>query len=178
MARFSSNPRLVQAISEAVAQMHADHARDGRFDTHDVINWMNEHRNAELNDIYDLSRDSDDGAMRADDQIGRFLHSLGQIKIDERPSERRITLRNGTQRNGECRTSVWESSPRTEQALAQARETFFDPDDVCNQRHEEAVPGWLERFTGSFQDDPVILEIARLGRELREEDRPANDEDS
>lgn len=36
--------------------------------------------------------------------------------------------------------------------------------------------GWLRRFRGAFDDRPEFDEIARLGREFRNSDRPGDDE--
>jgi len=36
-------------------------------------------------------------------------------------------------------------------------------------------PGWIDRVSGSFKDDPDFDEIVRLGREFRESDRPQDD---
>lgn len=33
-------------------------------------------------------------------------------------------------------------------------------------------PNWLERFTGSFKDEPAFAEIVEIGRALRAADRP------
>jgi hypothetical protein len=166
MSRFTTNVSLVRAICDGVAQMHAEHAEDGRFDTHDLINWLNDHRNSELNDTYDLYRGSDDPEMRADNQIGRFLYNLGQIKIGERTSVRRIGRRDGVDRNGECKVSVWEVSPRAQEALAEARRTFAP----------ESTAEWLEEISGMFRDDPVFDEIIQYGREFREAARVADED--
>ena len=39
-------------------------------------------------------------------------------------------------------------------------------------RPRETVRDWLERISGSFKDDPEFEEVIRLGREIREADRP------
>jgi hypothetical protein len=39
----------------------------------------------------------------------------------------------------------------------------------------EAGATWLERVAGSFQGDADFLEILRLGREIRQADRPPDD---
>jgi hypothetical protein len=31
---------------------------------------------------------------------------------------------------------------------------------------------WLERFTGSFKDDPAFAEVLEYGRAIRQADRP------
>ncbi len=35
---------------------------------------------------------------------------------------------------------------------------------------------WVERFTGSFKDEPAFAEVVAYGRALREADRPRADE--
>jgi hypothetical protein len=36
-------------------------------------------------------------------------------------------------------------------------------------------PNWIDQISGSFRDDPEFDEILRLGREIREADRPAGE---
>jgi len=35
-----------------------------------------------------------------------------------------------------------------------------------------AVPNWVERFTGSFKDEPAFAEVVAYGRAFRSADRP------
>ena len=35
---------------------------------------------------------------------------------------------------------------------------------------------WVERFTGSFKDEPAFAEVVAYGRALREADRPRDDD--
>ena len=130
MARFSGERRLVQAIRDGVAEMHRLHARRGWYDGHDLVNWMNSNRNAELNDIIDYYRRAPAGSRRrrpgrdpvhsATVQIGNFLKNrLGQRKVREQNSPRQITLRGGAHRDGNCNVSVWQVSQDT--ALGSAR---------------------------------------------------------
>lgn len=37
------------------------------------------------------------------------------------------------------------------------------------------VPNWLDRLTGSMQDDPAFEEVLAYGRAFREADRPKED---
>lgn len=113
MARFARFPNLVTGIQDGLVELQARQASKGEFDGHDLINWLDQRRNKELNSIYDLYNDCRDPEMTADQQIGKFLYTLDQIKIGERLSPRRITRRNGTNRNGTCKVSVWEISPQT-----------------------------------------------------------------
>lgn len=34
---------------------------------------------------------------------------------------------------------------------------------------------WLERFTGSFKNEPAFAEVVKYGRAIRDADRPAGD---
>ena len=38
-----------------------------------------------------------------------------------------------------------------------------------------AKRGWIDRIDGSFRDDPEFDEVLRLGREIRQADRPDGD---
>lgn len=40
----------------------------------------------------------------------------------------------------------------------------------------EKKKDWIAQITGSFADDPDFDEIVRLGREIRQADRPKDDE--
>lgn len=101
--------------------MHRRHAPKGQFDGHDLINWLDAHRNSELNDIYDLYSGCYGPEMTADQHIGKFLYRLGQVKIGERISPRRISRRQGYHRDGTCKVSIWQISPQTQGALQQSR---------------------------------------------------------
>ena len=39
-------------------------------------------------------------------------------------------------------------------------------------------PGWIDKVTASFKDDPEYAEILRLGREIRQADRPPDEPDA
>jgi hypothetical protein len=112
MARFDDNPALIAAIRDGVREMHRQYAATGRYDGHDLINWLNEYRNKELNELYELYGDCEDPELIADQQLGRFLCKLGQKRIDEPVSDRRI-LRPDRTRNGTCQVSVWKIAPDT-----------------------------------------------------------------
>ena len=43
---------------------------------------------------------------------------------------------------------------------------------VCS---ESPKRGWISEMTGSFKDDPEFDEILRLGKELRDADRPEDE---
>ena len=86
------------------------------YDGHDLVNWMNSNRNEELNGIIDCYRrpGAADPVHTATIQIGNFLkNQLGQQKIREQTSQRRITLRDGANRDGPCDVSVWQISQDT-----------------------------------------------------------------
>ncbi len=110
MFRFSERHQLVQAIRDGVGEMQRLHVRQGWYDGHDLVNWMNRNRNEELNDIIDCyRRGGADPVHTATIQIGSFLkNQLGQQKIRDQTSARRITLRDGAHRNGRCNVSVWQ----------------------------------------------------------------------
>jgi hypothetical protein len=72
---------------------------------------MNSNRNDEFNDIIAYYRFGADPVHAATIQIGNFLKNhLGQMKIGEQESPRRITLRGGGNRDGYCNVSVWQIS--------------------------------------------------------------------
>ncbi len=51
--------------------------------------------------------------------------------------------------------------------------------DVAELRRQSAgdkKKEWLSKVAGSFRDDPEFAEIVKLGREIREADRPKGDE--
>ena len=41
------------------------------------------------------------------------------------------------------------------------------------QSTTQKKPSWFEKIAGSFKDDPEFDEVLRLGREIRNADRPA-----
>lgn len=108
MSRISRLPNADRAIHDAVIAVQNRFANQGRYDGHDVVNWLNSHRNAQLNDIIDCYRGTPDPVHYATIQIGNYLRNrLGQQKIGIRVSGRSITLRDGSTRNGRCDVSVW-----------------------------------------------------------------------
>jgi hypothetical protein len=112
-SRLSKLPNAVQAIRDAVAALSITQAAEGFYDGHDVINWLNDHRNNELNDIIDRFGNNHDRVHYATIQIGNFLkNELGQEKVGERVSDRRIRLRDGLRHDGKCKVSVWRISTR------------------------------------------------------------------
>ncbi len=136
MARFEGDPALVEAIHQGVRELHRKYEERGNYDSHDLINWLNEHRNAELNEIYDLYHDCSDPEMTADQQIGKLLDSLGQKKIGVRESERWIARQSG-HRNGTCQVSVWSISSET---------ALGNPDDrFASLEEKEEFEDFLEQ---------------------------------
>jgi len=97
-------------LSQGVREMHRMYADREWYDTHDLVNWLNENHNTELNAIYSCYQG--DAQRVGDQQIGKALYKLNQIKIGTNVSERRITLPNGN-RDGRCEVSMWEISERT-----------------------------------------------------------------
>ena len=155
MARFSGDPRLVQAIRDGVREMRQRHGASGCYDGHDLINWLDEHRNKELNEIYDHYNDCTDPEMTADQQIGRFLYRLGQKKFGERTSARHITKQRG-HRDGFCQVSVWSITDQT--ALGNPEDDFASPDereefqDELRERAFHAIA--LRNLAGRMEDIP------------------------
>ncbi len=43
---------------------------------------------------------------------------------------------------------------------------------------EASVPNWVERFTGSFKDEPAFAEVIAHGRAFRSADRPQEGEEA
>jgi len=152
MARFSGDPSLVKAIRDGVREMHRAHAADGQYDGHELINWLHDNRNDELNEIYDLYEDWKDPEMTADQQIGKFLYELGQEKIGEQTSPRRI----GRGRNGDCQVSIWAISVGS--ALGNPRDKFAHHDegeDFVEDRLQEAIHAVaLRNAAGRMEEMP------------------------
>lgn len=44
------------------------------------------------------------------------------------------------------------------------------------QQKSASEPNWLEEVTGSFADDPIFDEVMAYGREIRQADRPTDEE--
>lgn len=175
MFSFESDRRLVSAILDGVAEMHRAHGAGGTYDTHDLVNWLNDRRNSELNEI--IARYPNGDAVHvATVQIGRYLQNrLGQRKVDDRVSTREdIALRAGVRGGGDCKVSVWEVSRATEAALDRAREALRERGGPPGPADPTAPVdlGWIGRIAGSFKDDPVFAEVVELGRARRVADRP------
>ena len=101
MSRISHLPHADSAIHDAVVAVQIACANQGLYDGHDVVNWLNDHRNDQLNDIIDCYRRTSDPVHYATIQIGNYLRNrLDQRKIGTRVSYRKITLRDGSTRNG------------------------------------------------------------------------------
>ena len=153
--------------------MHRRHAEQGQYDSHDLINWLNDNRSAELEEIYKLYADCVDPEMTADQQIGKYLYEVGQQKIGERESPRRIVLP-GRNRSGTCTVSVWAINATTREGLAEAESRCAAT--RCPEQPAEATTGdWLDRISGSLANEPAFAEVLKYGREFRESDRPAED---
>jgi hypothetical protein len=118
--RIINNAAWVTAIHAGMTAMHAAHAARGWFDSHDLINWLNVHHNPVLNAIvtnYRITRTgrpAKDPVHTATREIGKFIErELGQVKIGDHESARRITLTGGTRRDGVCVNSVWRINATT-----------------------------------------------------------------
>jgi hypothetical protein len=114
--RIIDNPIWVRAIHAGVTALGAAHAARGWFDSHDLINWLNDHHNAVLCAIVDNYRITGKGkpaknpVHTATVQIARFIElRLDQVKIDNHRSVRnRIKCTGGGEHPGdECENSRW-----------------------------------------------------------------------
>jgi hypothetical protein len=124
--RIIDNATWVPAIHTGVTAMHTAHAARGWFDSHDLINWLNVHHNAVLNAIitnYSITgqgRPANDPVHTATREIGKFIErELGQVKIGDHESNRRITLTGGGRRDGACVNSIWRINSATTQSAQQ-----------------------------------------------------------
>src|SRR5438477_12024439 len=113
--RIRDNPRWIQAIRAGVAAVRQAHTQRGRYDGHDLINWLNQNHNVVLNEIIDnymitgQGTPADDPVFIATRQIGKYLQDWeGEVKIGKHFSQRRVALQNGGNRDGECDVSVWQ----------------------------------------------------------------------
>lgn len=128
--RIIDNSSWVQAIQTGVTAFHAAHAGRGWFDSHDLVNWLNIHHNAVLNAIVTNYRITKQGKRAKDPvhtatrEIGKFIErELGQIKIGDHESTRRITLTGGSRRDGVCVNSVWRINGATTSSAQQGVQT-------------------------------------------------------
>lgn len=62
-------------------------------------------------------------------------------------------------------------SMTVEQRLAQVEREIADLKSRVNSLGGQK-PNWIDTVSGSFKDDPDFEEIVRLGKEIREADRP------
>jgi hypothetical protein len=181
MSRFSGNRRLVRAILDGVAEMHRLHSDQGQFDSHDLINWMNDHENAALNELIALYH-GDDPVRAATVQVSNFLkNEVGQQKThNKQVSHRRITLNGGASRDGDSKVSVWEISASTREGLSRARRVLLEDKQPAVPPHESAPAdlGWIAQIIGTFKDEPAFSEVLAYGRAFRHQDRPLEDDDS
>lgn len=111
MARL--DPHLT-TIAKGVKAMHTAYASQGWFEGHALISHLDE--NGQLAELHDCFADAIDPQMTGDQQIGKSLYKLGQEKIDDVISDRRITLPDGD-RNGRCAVTRWRISPKTTKAI-------------------------------------------------------------
>ena len=66
---------------------------------------------------------------------------------------------------------VMSMEPSIEQRLA-AVETAVAELQRCFDSAPKAANNWVERFTGSFKDEPAFAEVVEYGRAIRIADRP------
>ena len=60
-----------------------------------------------------------------------------------------------------------------EQRLAQVEKELAELKQQVQGRN--AKTNWIDSITGSFQDDPEFDEMLRLGKEIRDTDKPAGE---
>lgn len=64
-------------------------------------------------------------------------------------------------------------SSTVEQRLEQVEKEVADlKSHIKNLRR---APNWIDAITGTFKDDPEFDEILRLGKEIRDADRPSEE---
>ena len=126
--RIVDDSTWVQAVQAGVAVLHARHTVHGRFDSHDLVNWLNDRHNAVLNEIIDNYRITKQGKRAknpvhtATREIGKFIErELGQVKIDDHLSVRKpIKLAGGgVHPAAECTNSVWNINAATTSSAQQ-----------------------------------------------------------
>jgi hypothetical protein len=59
-----------------------------------------------------------------------------------------------------------------EQRLSQVEAAIRE----LKQQKASTEPNWLKEITGSFADDPIFDEVMAYGREIRQADRPTDEE--
>jgi hypothetical protein len=176
MARFARDRRLVEAVIDGVDAMLYRHVDDGAYGSDDLIQWLSDNRDAELNDLYGLYTDCNDPEGTAEQQVDKFLEGLGQVRAGERSSARQVTRREGSPRDGDPTAAVWEVSPRAFDGLDAARWRLFGKDGLFERisREEGArtPTGRLDENSRGFEDDTSVDEFLELCRQVRQSDRP------
>ena len=66
--------------------------------------------------------------------------------------------------------------PKTSTVEQRLEKLEADVAELRRQSAGENKKEWLSQVAGSFRDDPDFGEIVKLGREIREADRPQNGE--
>ena len=64
-------------------------------------------------------------------------------------------------------------APTIEQRLAQVEKELAALKQQL--QGQNAKSNWIDAITGSFKDDPEFDEILRLGKEIRDADKPAEE---
>ena len=93
---IAHNPSWVQALDDGIAAMRQEHADRGWYDSHDLINWLNQHSSMVLKEIIESYRLKGDGApvrdpyLIATRQIAKYLRDhRGQERIGRHKSYRK-----------------------------------------------------------------------------------------
>ncbi len=114
---IADNPSWVQALDDGIAAMRQAHADRGWYDSHDLINWLNEHSNTVLNEIIDSYRFRRDGTpahdpiLTATRQIAKFLqHHRHQVQLGKHISQRNAIQTVPRRAKGNAVVAVWQIS--------------------------------------------------------------------
>jgi len=114
---IADNPSWVQALDDGIAAMRQAHADRGWYDSHDLINWLNEHSNTVLNEIIDSYRFRRDGTpahdpiLTATRQIAKFLqHHRHQVQLRKHISQRNAIQTVPPRAKGNAVVAVWQIS--------------------------------------------------------------------
>src|SRR5271157_2544740 len=117
---IADNPSWVMAIDDGIAAMRQAHSERGWYDSHDLINWLNEHSKEMLSEIIDSYRFKQDGTPAQDPiliatrQIANFLQDYrGQVQVGKDISHRNVIHTEPPNPEGETVVAVWQISSST-----------------------------------------------------------------
>jgi uncharacterized protein (DUF433 family) len=117
---IADHPSWVRAVDHGISAMREAHADRGWYDSHDLINWLNEHYQGVLNEIIDSYRNREDGTPAQDpisiatQQIARFLQDhKGQVQVGKQASHRNVIQAEAPRGGGDSVVAVWQIGPAT-----------------------------------------------------------------